>query len=139
MQWLSEFWHTLTLNYILFAGGIFLGSLLLNVLVIGLVFVKIPPHYFSSHYEDDFLPNSSWLTRWGAVILKNLAGLFMIVVGIVQLVGPGQGILSILTGVILMDIPGKRPLEARIIQRPAILAVVNKLRAKYNKPPLVMD
>jgi hypothetical protein len=139
MQWLSEFWHTLTLNYILFASGIFLGSLLLNILVIGLVFVNIPPHYFSSHYEDDFLPNSSWLTRWGAVILKNLAGLFMIVVGIVQLVGPGQGILSILTGVILMDIPGKRPLEARIIQRPAILAVVNKLRAKYNKPPLVMD
>ena len=139
MQWLSEFWQSLTLGQVLFAGGIFLGSLLLNILVIGLVFVKIPSHYFSSHYQDDFLPNSSWITRWGAVILKNVAGLVMVIIGIVQLVGPGQGILSILTGLILMDIPGKRPLEARIIKRPTVLAAVNRLRAKYGREPLVMD
>jgi len=44
-----------------------------------------------------------------------------------------------LIGLILMDIPGKRPLEARLIRRPAILSSVNKLRARYNKPPLLMD
>lgn len=139
MQWIADSWESLTLSQVLFAGGIFLGSLLLNVIVIGFVFVKIPPHYFSSHYQDDFLPNSSWITRWGVVILKNLAGLFMLVIGIVQLIGPGQGILSILTGLILMDIPGKRPLEARIIKRPAVLAAVNKLRQRFEKPPLIMD
>lgn len=116
-----------------------MASVLLNVLVIGFVFVKIPPHYFSSHYQDDFLPNSSWFTKWSAVILKNLAGLVMVIIGIVMLVGPGQGILSILTGLILMDIPGKRPLEARIVRRPAVLAAVNKLRAKYRREPLIVD
>jgi hypothetical protein len=40
---------------------------------------------------------------------------------------------------IMLDIPGKRPLEARIIKRPTILAAINDLRARYNKPPLVMD
>ncbi|HKX83029.1 MAG TPA: hypothetical protein VJL58_02320 [Pyrinomonadaceae bacterium] len=139
MVWISEYWQSLTLNHVLFAGGIFVASLLLNILVIGFVFVKIPPHYFSSHYQDDFLPNSSWITRWGAVVLKNLAGLFMVIVGIIQLVGPGQGILSILTGLILMDIPGKRPLEARIVKRPTVLAAINKLRAKYGREPLVVD
>lgn len=139
MQWISDFWQSLSLGYVLFAGAIFIGSILLNVLVIGFVFVKIPPHYFSSHYQDDFLPNSSWLTKWSAVILKNVAGLVMVIIGIVMLIGPGQGILSILTGLILMDIPGKRPLEARIVRRPAVLAAVNKLRAKYDREPLVMD
>ena len=59
--------------------------------------------------------------------------------GIVMLIGPGQGILTILIGLILMDIPGKRPLEAKLIKRPVILAAVNNFRAKYHKPPLVMD
>ena len=52
---------------------------------------------------------------------------------------PGPGVPTILLGLIMMDIPGKRPLEARIIQRPMVLSAVNDLRAKYNKPPLIMD
>jgi hypothetical protein len=56
-----------------------------------------------------------------------------------MLIGPGQGILTILIGLIMVDIPGKRPIEAKIIQRPTILSAVNNLRARYNKPPLVMD
>jgi hypothetical protein len=39
----------------------------------------------------------------------------------------------------MMDIPGKRPLEARLIRRPMVLSAVNDLRARYKKPPLVMD
>jgi len=52
---------------------------------------------------------------------------------------PGQGILTILLGLIFLDIPGKRPLEARIIKRPAVLSAINNLRAKYSKPPLELD
>ena len=80
-------------------------------------------------------------SRWGAVILKNIFGVFLILLGIVlSLPGvPGQGILTILLGLIMLDIPGKRPLEARIIKRPAVLAAINNLRARYSKPPLLMD
>lgn len=76
-----------------------------------------------------------------ARLLKNALGLVLIIVGILlSLPGvPGQGILTILLGLIMLDIPGKRPLEARIIQRPRILAAVNDLRARYDKPPLIMD
>jgi len=52
---------------------------------------------------------------------------------------PGQGILTILLGIIMLDIPGMRPLEARIIQRPAVLGAINKLRARFSKPPLEVD
>jgi len=75
------------------------------------------------------------------VILKNILGLILIIIGIIlSLPGvPGQGILTILLGLIMMDIPGKRPLEAKIISRPAVLAAVNKLRSKYDKPALQLD
>ncbi|MEO8648469.1 MAG: hypothetical protein ABI539_04815, partial [Acidobacteriota bacterium] len=139
MDWLADAWSTLTPAQVVIGILIFVGSIALNILVIAVVFVKIPPHYFGKHYQDDFLPNARWLTRWGAVVGKNVAGVVMILIGIIQLVGPGQGILSILTGLILLDIPGKRPWEARIIRRPAILTAVNRLRARYNRPPLEMD
>ena len=141
MNWLSDLWTSLTLGQVLLFAGLFLASLTLSFVSIGVVMVKIPANYFSSHYVRDFLPGSSWLVRWGAVIAKNIFGVFLILLGIVlSLPGvPGQGILTILLGLIMLDIPGKRPLEARIIKRPAVLAAINKLRAKYDKPPLVMD
>lgn len=141
MKWLADYWHTMTWSGILFGVGIFVGSLLLSFLAIGIVMVKIPANYFSSHYEQDFLPDSPWIVRWGAVIAKNILGVFLVLIGILlSLPGiPGQGILTILLGLIMLDIPGKRPLEAKIIKRPNVLYAINKLRGKYNKPPLIMD
>lgn len=141
MEWLAEFWASLTIGRVLLGVGLFLGSLTISFLAIAIVMVKIPANYFSSHYKQDFLPNSSWIVRWGAVILKNILGVFLIVLGILlSLPGvPGQGILTILLGLIMLDIPGKRPLEARIIKRPAVLSAINKLRQRFGKTPLIMD
>ena len=131
----------MTLGSILLGAGLFLASLLVSFLAIAIVMVKIPENYFSSHYQQDFMPNSPWLVRWGVVIIKNIFGLLLILLGIVlSFPGvPGQGILTILLGLIMIDIPGKRPIEARIIKRPTILAAVNDIRARYKKPPLIMD
>ena len=141
MDWLLNHWEALSWYNIFFGLGVFLLSLGLSFGAIVIVMVKIPRNYFSTHYEQDFLPNSPWLVRWGAVILKNLLGLFLIALGVVlSLPGvPGQGILTILLGLIMLDIPGKRPLEARIIKRPKVLAAINRLRARFEKPPLEVD
>lgn len=141
VTWLSDKWTALTWSEIGFGVGLFLISLTVSFTAIAIVMVKIPENYFSSHYERDFLPDSPWLVRWGAVIVKNVLGVFLILLGIVlSLPGvPGQGILTILLGLIMIDIPGKRPFEAKIIERPAVRDAINKLREKYNKPPLVLD
>ena len=141
MEFLSEFWNSLTVGRVALGVGVFLFSLGLSFAAIVIVMVKIPANYFSSHYVQDFLPGSSWFVRWGAVVAKNMFGVFLIVLGIIlSLPGvPGQGILTILLGLIMLDIPGKRPLEARIIKRPSVQAAINNLRAKFNKPPLILD
>ncbi len=52
---------------------------------------------------------------------------------------PGQGILSLLVGVILCDFPGKRRVERKIIERPLVLSTINRIRARYNRPLIVLD
>jgi hypothetical protein len=141
MNWAASIWESLTLGNIAVGVALFFLSLGISFGAIAVVMLKIPANYFSSHYVQDFLPDSPWIVRWGAVILKNLLGVFLIGLGIIlSLPGvPGQGILTILLGLIMLDIPGKRPLEARIIKRPAVLGAINSLRARYNRPPLEMD
>jgi hypothetical protein len=141
MEWFSDIWASLTVGKVFLGVGLFLLSLAFSFAAIAIVMVKIPANYFSSHYVQDFMPGSRWIVRWGAVVAKNVFGIFLIGLGIIlSLPGiPGQGFLTILLGLIMIDIPGKRPLEAWIIKRPAVLTAVNNFRAKYNKPPLVMD
>ena len=140
-NWLAEAWAAFTLTKFLVGAGIFALSFTLSLVIVGIVMVKIPENYFSSHYQRDFMPNSRWIVRWGAVVAKNILGVCLIVLGIIlSLPGvPGQGILTILLGLIMIDIPGKRPLEARIIKRPTVLAAINRLREKYGKPALELD
>ena len=141
MEFISEFWANLTVGKVALGVGLFLLSLAFSFAAIAIVMVKIPANYFSSHYVQDFLPGSPWIIRWGVVVAKNLFGIFLIALGIIlSLPGvPGQGFLTILLGLIMLDIPGKRPLEAWIIKKPSVLSAVNKFRARYKKPPLILD
>ncbi len=141
IDWLSGLGAAATWGRILFGAGLFVVSMTVSFAAIGIAMVKLPSNYFSSHYESDFLPDSPWLVRWGAVIAKNIAGVVLILLGIVlSFPGvPGQGILTILLGIIMLDIPGKRPLESRIIKRPRVLAAINGLRLRYGKPGLILD
>lgn len=72
------------------------------------------------------------------LIVKNLAGFVFVIVGIAMLFMPGQGILTILIGVMLMNFPGKHSLELRIISQPSVLGAINWMRARSQRPPLAL-
>jgi len=73
------------------------------------------------------------------LVLKNLVGLTLLLSGFAMLMLPGQGLLGILLGLILMDYPGKFQLERKIVSRPKLLHFINWLRRKQNKPPLLFE
>ncbi len=137
--WILEFWESLTWYKI--AWGILFSIITIvasyGLIVIGMI--KIPADYFSSKYVKEINHDKHFSLRWAAFIVKNLVGLLLILAGLVMIFTPGPGVPTILLGLVMMDIPGKRPLEAKLIQRPMVLSAVNDLRAKYNKPPLIMD
>lgn len=71
---------------------------------------------------------------------KNVAGVVMVLLGLVMALPgiPGQGILTMIVGFTLIDFPGKRGLERRLIGRPSILRTINRLRARFHRVPLDM-
>ncbi len=131
-EWLARFWETLTWGRIVFGSIVILLSAAVSYAAIIFVMIKLPADYFSPHYSPASAKNQAFFIRWGAVVFKNFIGLLLILAGIAMIFGPGPGLLTILLGLITMDIPGKRPLEANIIKRPAVLSAVNNLRAKSN-------
>jgi len=138
-QWLTQFWESLSWGKIALGSVFLLISVAVSYAVVIFVMIKIPADYFSPRYASDSSKSKSFFVRWGAVIFKNIMGVLLVLLGIAMTVGPGPGLLTILIGLIMLDIPGKRPLEAKIIQKPAVLSAVNGLRARYKKSPLIMD
>jgi hypothetical protein len=68
--------------------------------------------------------------------VKNAVGVLFIVLGIAMLVLPGQGILTLLIGIMLTNFPGKYRLERRVVTSKPILRNINKLRVRAGHEPL---
>jgi len=137
----TEFFSSITLRGALLSVLIFLITFGASLAIVSLVLVKLPATYFKKSSNRYFLANSPPLIRGLAIIGKNLLGVVLVVVGILlSLPGvPGQGMLTILLGVMLLDFPGKRRFEHWLVSRPKILQTINKLRHKFSKPALVLD
>lgn len=131
----------MTLNSVLLGVGLFLLTFSVSLGVVALILVKIPETYFKLDHPRDLWADKPAFIRITANIGKNILGVLLVIVGIIlSLPGvPGQGILTILLGVMLLDFPGKRQVERRLISRPQVLNTVNGLRKRFGKPKLVLD
>ena len=110
----------------------FIGS----IIGVWFVLIRLPEDYLTRDSVpelNDSRRSAGWLMR---KIAMNFAGLIFLFAGIVMLFTPGQGILSILVGITMMDFPGKRKLIRKILARPKVLKAINKLRKRSNVPPL---
>lgn len=74
--------------------------------------------------------------RWTLRILKNVAGVILILLGLTLMPLPGQGMLVALGGLLLLQFPGKRRLEMWIIRRPGLLKLINWMRCRRGHKPL---
>jgi hypothetical protein len=52
---------------------------------------------------------------------------------------PGQGLLTILLGIMLLDFPGRHHLEQKLLSKPSIVNTINGLRGRFGKPPLELN
>ena len=114
--------------------------LVISALSIGFFIKKIPYDYFLNNERGitNYKNNSPifWII---ILVLKNIIGYCLILGGILMLVLPGQGLLTILVGLMLSDYPGKFKLEKRIIKTKLILKTINWYRAKSNIQPIIFD
>jgi len=109
-----------------------------SMIAIPFILVRLPEDYFDVRVPRTWMKGRNPLLRTAGQIVKNVAGIGFLLAGFSMLVLPGQGLLTILIGVSLLDFPGKRRLEARIIGQRMMFNAVNALRAKFGKPAFVL-
>lgn len=101
---------------------------------------RLPRDYFVRHDHDapvSLIRREKW--RRLVHIAKNLAGALLLCAGLAMLVLPGQGILTIVMALVLLEFPGKRALERRLVSRPSVIRALNALRRRAGAAPLILD
>jgi hypothetical protein len=125
----------LSASTVLLALAVWLGATLVTLGLAAAIVLRLPPTYFvddGAHGER----GGAWRTPRGLV--RNALGVVLVIVGLaLSLPGiPGQGLLTVLIGLMLVDFPGRRRLEKSLARRPAVLAAANGIRARFDRPPL---
>ena len=117
--------------------GLSVVSLLVGALLVPAMIVRIPPDYFLADRRRPLSNRSGRpAARWLLVAGKNFLGALLLLVGIALLFLPGQGLLTLMAGLMIMNYPGKYGFERWIVRRPHVLAALNWLRARHGREPL---
>jgi small-conductance mechanosensitive channel len=119
--------------------GISVGLAVGSVILVAVVVIHWPADYFKLAVAG--ADGRAVKRHVLAAIGKNLAGVVLVLLGLVMALPgiPGQGLLTMIVGLTMIDFPGKRGLERRLIGRPHILRAINRLRARFQRAPLQMD
>lgn len=136
-----ELWHWIQANETLM-GLAAAGSLLLLVFSVALlpfVVSLIPADYFAAkHRGVSRLRRLHPATHAVLMVVKNLVGILFFIAGLAMLILPGQGLLTLIVALILIDFPGKYRLERRLLRYPRVVRGINWLRRHAGAEPLVL-
>jgi hypothetical protein len=131
--WLGSYglWSVLTLG----------GSLILSVgglLVVRWLIVSLPVDYFAEPARPALWRHSHPALRWSWFAVKNVLGVALVAAGAVMVVIPGPGVVTILLGLSLLSMPGKRGLILKLLRNPHVIGLMNELRTRADQPLLIV-
>jgi hypothetical protein len=133
-QWIDEHPSALawafSVSLLLFVGSCFLIPFLI---------AHMRQDYFVTPDPDEH----TWfgrhqIARATARVLKNTLGGALLLAGIAMMVLPGQGVITVIVALSLLEFPGKRALERRLIHQPQVSRAINWIRARSGRPPLII-
>ncbi len=135
LEWLDQYREPLA-AYGMLAGILSIGSLIVAAVLLPLIAVQLPSDYFVREHRDPERKHRPHPLIIGlVVVVKNTVGIAFILAGLLMLFIPGQGLLTMLIGLILTNFPGKYRLEQQLIRRPAIARTLNRLRERAQREP----
>jgi hypothetical protein len=136
LAWLSEVGAGRSLLWLV-AG--YLAVFVVTILIVVGMLAALPETYFRDDGQPPRLPRDGVM---GSIVrvLRNAVGLVLIILGFLLALPavPGQGVLTMLVGLMLVDFPGKRRFERKLVARPGVLEAMNRVRAWLRRPPLVL-
>jgi hypothetical protein len=125
--------------YVIWLGWISLAMFVLSLLLVPALLSRIPPDYFVrqtfDHQSSTKIAGIHYSLLW---VGRNLLGTVLILAGVLMLILPGQGLLTIFLGLFVADFPGKKRLERRLVSVPAIHRSINWIREKRGVEELAL-
>jgi hypothetical protein len=140
LKTLSELWRVVSTHLAAATGAMLaLGvvSLVATVLLLPTFIARLPTDYFRTDKVVVKVPHT--VPHLALRLLKNGIGAFLVVAGVLMIVLPGQGLLTMALGAALLEFPGKRRLESAIAKRPAVRAWLDQMRRRRGAPALEFD
>ena len=133
-RWVGENPDVLALAF-----GLSLLLFVASLVLIPVLIVRMRPDYFVARNPDVH----SWLGRHPAAlatarIIKNVLGVILLLAGIAMMVLPGQGIITVLVALSLLEFPGKRALELRLIRQQHVSSAISWIRARSGRQRLIL-
>lgn len=121
-------WLLGSLSLIMFIG---------TIIALPLIIIYLPARFFNPlEMAAQRAENELSASRIALIALKNAVGALLILAGLLMLVLPGQGLVTLLIGLSLVNFPGKRRLVCRLLQQPRVLGFINRIRTAANRPPV---
>ncbi len=115
-----------------------LAGLIGAVLVLPWIVGRLPSDYFTNPCRRSWRETTPHLgLNIVLLVMKNCLGLVLILLGIIMLFTPGQGLLSLLAGLALTNFPGKYRLEQRLVSSPGALRAINWMRRRRGQAPML--
>ena len=142
-DWLQQFvpegWGSR--DILLVTAGFTLVTAAISLVMVAWVVVRLPGDYFVSERAAGRWRESHPMIRWPVTILMQLFGVVLVVLGIIMALPgvPGQGFLTIMVGIMLLEFPGKRRVERWVLRRRGVSLGINKIRARFGREPLQLD
>lgn len=121
---------------------VFLVTFTASIVITVVVLIALPADYYRERQSVSLGERSDpSLGRRLVRLVTNVVGIGLVILGFFMSIPgiPGQGVLTILVGLMLIDFRGKQRLQRWLVTRPGVLPVINRLRARFGKPPLLAD
>ena len=132
-------WSSMNSDLLFLLGSLSIFILIISVFMMVLIISFLPEDYFKSENRNliSSVQNSRYpLLKFLVLITKNFFGVLLLLSGILMLVLPGQGILTIITGLVFMDYPGKYKFERKLLRQKGVINSINWIRSRLSKPSL---
>ena len=132
-------WSSMNSDLLFLLGSLSIFILIISVFMMVLIISFLPEDYFKSENRNliSSVQNSRYpLLKLLVLITKNFFGVLLMLSGILMLVLPGQGILTIITGLVFMDYPGKYKFERKLLRQKGVINSINWIRSRLSKPSL---
>ena len=111
-----------------------------SLIALPIIIARLPADHFvveraRAVSREDARPLRSILLALG----RNLLGVLLVLGGVLMLFLPGQGILTIAIGLLMIDFPKKRAFQAWLLAWKPVNRGINWLRRKADQPEFILS